>query len=82
MAEQRLDVLTVPQVAQLAGVSDRRVRRACETGELAAVRLAGRWLIREVDAYRWLGRDRRRGRKTADRRPVQAEQLSLKVNGS
>lgn len=43
-------LLTPQQAADLLGVSDRRVRQLCVTGDLAAQRIGGRWQINRQDA--------------------------------
>lgn len=47
--------LTTRAVAELAGVSDRTVRKAIASGRLAADRAGWTWLVDERDARHWAG---------------------------
>ena len=44
-----MDGYTIPQVADLVGVSRQEVREAVESGMLPAVRRDGRWFLQPVD---------------------------------
>ena len=44
-----MDGYTIPQVADLVGVSRQEVREAVESGLLPAVRRDGRWFLQPVD---------------------------------
>lgn len=46
--------LTVREVAELARCEHKAVRRAIGSGQLLAFRVAGRLLVREVDALAWI----------------------------
>lgn len=48
--------LDTRSAAQLLGISDRAVRKACDRGWLRAERVAGHWLIDEADALAYRGR--------------------------
>ena len=47
-------LLSVPEVARLAGVSEWIVRQAIHAGELEAQRVGRAWAIRRGDAEDWL----------------------------
>ena len=48
------ELLSVPEVARLAGVSEWIVRRAIHAGELEAQRVGRAWAIRRGDAEDWI----------------------------
>lgn len=50
-------------VAHAAGVDPRTVRRACQSGELPAEQLDGRWVIDAADAKTWIESYVRHARK-------------------
>lgn len=47
-------LLSVPEVAQLCGLSEKAVRRAIDDGELAASKLRSRLRIRPEDVEAWI----------------------------
>jgi len=75
-----IEWFTVREVAELGGVSTRRVRELCRTGKLWAVKRAGVWLIPNVTAWAWVQRDRKPGRPRKEDRPLSGEQLGLDLN--
>jgi hypothetical protein len=54
-------LLTSAQAAELAGVTDRAVRKACSSRRLAGHRQHGRWVIPQDAAQQWAAR--REGRR-------------------
>lgn len=55
------DLMSVSQVASEAGVTDRAVRFAIETGKLKAARAGEYWVVNRSDFEAW-NNARRRGR--------------------
>lgn len=53
-----MELLSVDDVAQIAKLSAKTVRRAIDRGELVAHKVCGRWRIRESDFEAWIERGR------------------------
>jgi len=47
-------LLSIPQVAELCGLSDRSINRAILDGELRGVKLRSRWRIHPDDLAEWV----------------------------
>lgn len=45
---------TLTQLGKAAGISGARVRQLLMAGEFRALKVAGRWLVRDAEARRWL----------------------------
>jgi excisionase family DNA binding protein len=70
----RQELLSVDDVAQIAKLSAKTVRRAIERGDLVGHKVCGRWRIRESDFEAWI----ERGRfvavgETSPKRPASSE---------
>jgi len=56
-----VDLLTVKDVSELAGVSAARIRQLCAEGRFSGAQKLGRdWIIPRADVDRWLKTDRDR----------------------
>ena len=74
-----MDLLTVPEVAQLARLSEKTVYRAIRCGELRASKLRGLWRIRRDDYEDWL----RGAAYVPETRPVaKSDQAAPSARGS
>lgn len=47
-------LLSIPEVAEMCGLSDRSINRAILDGELRAMKLRSRWRIHPDDLDRWV----------------------------
>ena len=63
MPDGKMQWLTVKEVAELGGVTDRRIRQLCKSGELFAVKRSGVWLVFDVSAVAWAQQERKPGPK-------------------
>jgi excisionase family DNA binding protein len=72
------EYLSVPQVAQLKGVSRSAVYKAVQEARLASVRLVGHTAIKRADAVAWVP-GTRMGRRQGQ---VVSEQTKAKISAS
>ena len=80
--EREFGYLTVRQVAQRAGVSERRVRQVIEEGRLVSMKIGGTWFVLPGSAEAWLHSDRRPGRPLKGKGKVKGRQLVMDVDNS
>ena len=73
----RLFSMVTSEIAESAGISERRVRQLIAEGRLNAVKLGGVWIIDRESFWRWLRTRRGPGRPSKDERPETGKQLRL-----
>lgn len=49
-----MDILTLPEVAELLKVADKTVYTMAQRGELPAFKVRGQWRFKLVDMDRWI----------------------------